>query len=247
MWHLTLRFPSVVLCFLVARWILQADGLAAAQRDGDQVTPQVDFDDVYRQYAVIEKRLAEQQVVGVRKMSADEGEKFLLDYWIFDNGSEKPSPWCNVDFEGGSNEIEECNNASRSAEVRAASLSAPRFRPPFSLHTDERVELFHPAGRQLRGILSLRAKRDFECPNGTFSCSLINRPGSCCGNGDNCILVSNTSLGDVGCCPQGETCAGVIGPCESGYKGCPASLGGGCCIPGYECVTSGCKIVEIHA
>lgn len=46
--------------------------------------------------------------------------------------------------------------------------------------------------------------------------------------------------GDVGCCPEGQKCSGVIGRCAEGYTACSGALGGGCCIPGYECVRGGC-------
>lgn len=88
---------------------------------------------------------------------------------------------------------------------------------------------------------SLRFRRDFKCPTGTFGCTSINRPDSCCSFGDTCELVQDTGSGDVGCCPQGQVCSGTIGSCQKDYTSCPASLGGGCCIPGYDCVSGGCE------
>lgn len=98
---------------------------------------------------------------------------------------------------------------------------------------------FQPASNNLVRGFSL-FQRDFQCPAGTTSCTSIDRPSSCCTTGDTCELVQDTGSGDVGCCPQGQTCSGVIGSCQSGYTACPAKLGGGCCIPGYECVDGGC-------
>ncbi|OJJ38727.1 hypothetical protein ASPWEDRAFT_36407 [Aspergillus wentii DTO 134E9] len=91
---------------------------------------------------------------------------------------------------------------------------------------------------------SLRFRRDFKCPTGTFGCTSINRPDSCCSFGDTCELVQDTGSGDVGCCPQGQVCSGTIGSCQKDYTSCPASLGGGCCIPGYDCVSGGCARVR---
>lgn len=98
---------------------------------------------------------------------------------------------------------------------------------------------YQPASINLARGLSL-FQRDFQCPAGTTGCTSIDRPSSCCTTVDTCELVQDTGSGDVGCCPQGQTCSGVIGSCQSGYTACPAKLGGGCCIPGYECVDGGC-------
>lgn len=54
------------------------------------------------------------------------------------------------------------------------------------------------------------------------------------------MVDADTGAGDVGCCPQGQRCSGVIGKCREGYTACLGELGGGCCIPGYECVRGGC-------
>lgn len=83
-------------------------------------------------------------------------------------------------------------------------------------------------------------KRDFQCPAGSKSCTAIDRPSSCCGTDETCELVEDTGSGDVGCCAQGQQCSGNIGTCQSGYQACPASMGGGCCFPGYDCVDGGC-------
>ncbi|OJJ49613.1 hypothetical protein ASPZODRAFT_156707 [Penicilliopsis zonata CBS 506.65] len=94
------------------------------------------------------------------------------------------------------------------------------------------------------GVDSSRHKRSFQCPTGTTSCESIDRAGYCCGTDDVCILVQETGSGDVGCCPEGETCSDIIGSCRTGLTACPESVGGGCCLPGYECVSGGCAFVS---
>jgi len=147
---------------------------------------------------------------GVRKMSSDEGEKFFLDYWSYE----------------GSGGLSIGNHTGTDVDDTYDNVQ-PRSYP------------FQPASINGARGLSL-FQRDFQCPAGTIGCTSINRPSSCCTTGDTCELVQDTGSGDVGCCPQGQTCSGVIGSCQWGYTACPASLGGGCCIPGYECVSDGC-------
>lgn len=84
------------------------------------------------------------------------------------------------------------------------------------------------------------AKRDYACPTGTSSCASIGYPDSCCQSGTTCVQIDDTGLGSVGCCPDGESCAGEIA-CSDGQQGCSSESGGGCCIPGYECASVGCK------
>ncbi|KAL1964266.1 hypothetical protein VTN77DRAFT_7086 [Rasamsonia byssochlamydoides] len=214
------------------------DVLTTRECDGSS-SPSSDFGRIQRQNAIIEERLAQQKIGGVRKMSDDEGEKFFFDYWIFND------------------DVEVYNLGNISVAPRRGSddsvwsnASVPmQFRPAFPLHTDEQAELFRLAERYsgpARRALSMLMKRDFKCPTGTFSCTSINQPDFCCSDGDTCQLIQDTGLGNVGCCPQGETCSGGISSCGSGYTSCPSSLGGGCCIPGYECVSGGCAFVSTY-
>ncbi|PYH92123.1 GPI anchored protein [Aspergillus ellipticus CBS 707.79] len=180
--------------------------------------------------ALIESYLSQKPVRGVRKMTDDEGEKFFLDYWRFD---------------------EEDYTASNTSDIFEASLS--HTQPP-SLDTTEKVDLqpreypFQPSfpsdleveRRGWSEHFSPLLRREFKCPSGTFGCTSIDRPDSCCSTGDTCVLVKDTGSGDVGCCPSGETCSGTIGSCQDGYTSCSSALGGGCCIPGYTCVSGGC-------
>jgi hypothetical protein len=89
---------------------------------------------------------------------------------------------------------------------------------------------------------SLR-KRDFNCPNGFNSCIGIGHQDSCCASGSTCVVVQNTGLGDVGCCPSGSCSGAALGTCDTnaGYKSCPGSSNGGCCLPGFDCLGVGCK------
>lgn len=114
------------------------------------------------------------------------------------------------------------------------------LKPPFFLHADELWNLNEGLLRWPRDLFS---KRDYQCPTGTTNCSSIARPNSCCGQGQQCILVQNTGSGDVGCCPSGSTCGNAISTCNTaaGYSSCPSSSNGGCCIPGYTCDSIGCK------
>ncbi|EAW22903.1 putative GPI anchored protein [Aspergillus fischeri NRRL 181] len=159
---------------------------------------------------------------GVKKMSEDEGEKFFFDYWDFEGADEVGLTATNETYSPQSYDNHE----------------APEIQP--------RVYPFRPSVPTNMGFSPL-FRRDFKCPTGTFACMAIDRPNSCCGAGDTCVLVQDTGLGDVGCCPQGQTCSGVIGSCQQGYMSCPASMGGGCCIPGYECVSGGCKFQVVDS
>lgn len=215
------------------------DGGLTTRESGGPDGPLPDFEEIERQNAVIEQKLAQQKINGVRKMSDDAGEKFFLDYWIFGDDDLEGYHLGNVSVAPRGT-----LDDTQQSDVWSNASGPTQFRPAFPLHTDEQAELFHLAERYsgpARRALSMLMKRDFKCPTGTYSCTSINRPDSCCSNGDTCQLIQDTGLGSVGCCPQGETCSGGISSCGSGYTNCPSSLGGGCCIPGYECVSGGCK------
>lgn len=190
-----------------------------------------DLDSHFFQEDVVARKLAENPVIGVKKMSDDEGEKFWPEYWYFDD-----------EVTGEEDSLGRQNNKAYS--MWANNSEPISFRASFPLHTDEQVDAPYLIGRYLpapRDLLSPLVRRAFQCPSGTYSCSSINRPGSCCGTGETCQLIQDTGLGDVGCCPSGETCSGSVTTCSSGYTSCPNNSGGGCCIPGYQCVESGCK------
>ncbi|CAK7221743.1 hypothetical protein SCUCBS95973_004603 [Sporothrix curviconia] len=144
-------------------------------------------------------------------------------------------------------------NASEAASI--ARLFPPAYLPPFSIHhegsdnndddddeddddsTDNASrELFRRAADALVRL----QRRQWGCPTGTTSCEDIGYPYSCCSNTEKCYKVTDTGLGPVGCCPDGETCGGAVSDCTSDSTACPESLGGGCCIAGYVCEGVGC-------
>lgn len=155
---------------------------------------------------------------GVRKMSNDEGEKFFWHYWQFED-------------EMGNYSHPDSNRNTAGEEIRTRSCP---LRPALSIDETQ--------SRNGRGLF----QRDFECPDGTKACAAINRPNRCCDAGDTCQLVQDAGPGDagVGCCPAGQTCLGEIGSCPAGYSTCSGALGGGCCIPGYDCVQGGCESAD---
>jgi progranulin len=166
--------------------------------------------DVFRRQSEIQQKLQWQRPTAMRKMSGDPGEKFYLEYWLFDDDPALAvNQTAQVDLETS---LRVHNNVTGSRFV-------PRHLDPRGLH-----KLF---------------QRDFECPTGSTPCTSINRPNSCCQNGDTCQLIDDTGYGDVGCCPSGQSCGNTLSGCSSGSTSCPND-GGGCCLPGYGCYEEGC-------
>ncbi|KAI9712542.1 MAG: hypothetical protein M1812_006851 [Candelaria pacifica] len=201
----------------------------------------------------IEQRLAIHPPTGVRKMGIDEGEKFFLDYWQFEWHSALGTPYFQSPHESAGSEVDEQRGATpHRSQVRAwdendfegyvnGSIPYP-FQPPFPPHTDDQ-SLLRPQRRWMpRAFFSTISNRAFTCPNQTTNCSSIGRPNSCCAQGETCQLITDSGLGDVGCCGQGKTCSGQVSTCAQGYTGCPSNPGGGCCIPNYACVDIGCAL-----
>jgi len=167
----------------------------------------------------IQQRLQHERPVGVKKMSLDEGEMFMLENWIFasDARGQPSEPSDYTDLGNGT--------------LQARSPLRP-------LAEDDFLARLH-----MRDVL---LKRQFACPEGTRSCSSIGAPDVCCGTTATCINVDgNTDAGSVGCCPQGRACAGSVN-CDTsrGYSACPGSPNGGCCLPGFQCQGIGCKFVN---
>ncbi|KAJ5489381.1 hypothetical protein N7539_004271 [Penicillium diatomitis] len=193
---------------------------------------------ILRRNAQIEARLANEHLYGVRKMSTDPGEKFFLEYWHFEDSrqqdglSETDLAFPNatagqVDKDGG---IVGSSSSPGGVFTPRSFAYSPSVEPEFSL------------GLKSSRILDAR---DFKCPSNTYACTSINRPERCCNAGSVCEIVPDTGAGDVGCCPNGQTCSGTVGSCQSGYTTCSKALGGGCCISGYDCVEGGCAYVSI--
>ncbi|KAJ6140910.1 hypothetical protein N7497_011803 [Penicillium chrysogenum] len=183
---------------------------------------------ILRRNAAIASQLAAGPALGVKKMSDDEGEKFFLDYWSFGD-----------DYSSG-NVTEGHISDDGFSPARFVAQSYP-FAPSYSLGTDGDSQ-FLP-WENSHSANNLLEKRDFKCPAGTWACTSIGRSDRCCGSGETCEIVADTGHGDVGCCPSWKTCSGMIGSCQSGYTACSEALGGGCCIPGYDCVEGGCAYI----
>lgn len=188
-----------------------------------------------RRALAVQQQLAAQAPAGVRKMSDDEGEMFFLDYWQFDEQRPGDRTLTSNTPAVADDIRRRLTSADEAAAYANASTSMPIF-PSFPLHADQQQSL-----RFLRR--SSIQQRAFQCPSGTNSCTAINRPNSCCATGETCMIVRDTGLGDVGCCPQGTACGGQVSACNTanGYSSCPSSLNGGCCIPNYVCQDVGCE------
>ncbi|KAI0098891.1 hypothetical protein GGR51DRAFT_536765 [Nemania sp. FL0031] len=198
----------------------------------------------------------------VRKMSPDEGEMFMPEYYAF-------AP---PDSLYGGGPQSPLNLAAREATalvltpeeealLATNSSAAIAFRPPFPRHYDYRSPEAKGSRKGSRGrkraseaegrswslyrrtveALARLQGRDFTCPSGTHVCSNINEPNYCCTDGTTCFVVENApDAGNVGCCPDGQTCGGSVASCADGNTACPAEDGGGCCIPGFVCADIGC-------
>jgi hypothetical protein len=175
-------------------------------------------DEVHVKRAVeLRERLQHEKPIGMKKMSLDEGEMFMLSDWIFASDAAPPSSKKAPDselFENGT------------------SQALPPLRP---ISGEDYFARMH-----IRDVL---LKRQFKCPDGTTSCESIGSPDVCCGTGSSCLkLDSNSDAGSVGCCPEGDKCAGSVSCDEaSGYTSCPNADNGGCCLPGFKCQGIGCK------
>ncbi|OJK00478.1 hypothetical protein ASPACDRAFT_16756, partial [Aspergillus aculeatus ATCC 16872] len=223
-------FAPLLACVV---WPSFAESVTAGNVSTSDITQS---DQIIQRNALIESYLGHRPIRGVRKMSDDEGEKFLMDYWQFDDEENYST------IGNSSNTADELTSPARRSE-NLQTTEEVDFQPqtyPFNPSYSSGLE---GEGRGWRADFSPLLRRDFRCPSGTSNCTSIDRPDSCCSTDDTCVLVKDTGSGDVGCCPKGKTCSGTIGSCSEGYSSCPSSMGGGCCIPGYECVTGGCMRV----
>ncbi|KAH7351150.1 hypothetical protein BKA65DRAFT_536175 [Rhexocercosporidium sp. MPI-PUGE-AT-0058] len=180
--------------------------------------------------------------VGVMKMSDDEGEKFYMEYWQFEGDLEQKGLF---EAQTSSTALRRRDGLDDEESRSGNGTLVVQFRPPFLLHTESAF----PAGDlKARGILDAAGalaaleKRDFTCPTGTSDCSAIGFPGSCCTANEVCFKITDTGLGQVGCCPAGASCGGTITTCDAPNTACSAALGGGCCIPNFGCVEGGCAL-----
>lgn len=180
---------------------------------------------VRRGLSAQEQLAASRTPIGVRKMSEDESEMFFLDYWEFEEQEEHVHIPSRRDEKLWTRSIP----ANNSLEGELL--------PPLLLHSSGLDQ--SSFGLSPRSLFT----RDFQCPSGTNNCSLINHPYSCCATGETCVSVADNGIGNVGCCPAGATCTREVAACDTsaGYKSCPGSTNGGCCIPNFDCEGVGCK------
>lgn len=196
--------------------------------------------EILRRGADIEARLANEPIIGIRKMSTDPGEKFFPEYWHFGDSLDVPGQ--NDGLAG--TDLAHFNTTARRENLLDTARSS--FSPAQFL---SRSFAYSPSVESAFGLKRSRIldSRDFKCPANTYSCTSIDRPDRCCSVGSACEIVPDTGAGDVGCCPSGQSCSGTIGSCQSGYTTCSQALGGGCCIPGYDCVEGGCEYTGVSA
>ncbi|KAK6864018.1 hypothetical protein PG995_000546 [Apiospora arundinis] len=147
----------------------------------------------------------------VKKMSLDEGEKFMPHYLRFAAVPEMEPARSPVDARSVLNPEEELLLASNS------SATLP-YRPPFGIHySGESLDdsnLALALFRRRRDALARLQGRAFACPPNTKSCDTIGQPNYCCATGERCFKVENApNAGNVGCCPNGANCGGNVGAC----------------------------------
>lgn len=167
----------------------------------------------------------------IRKMPPDAGEKLLREYLAF----------VEVEVEMG---VEELQAVNASAPVAYLAPLAPHFSPELDTRVGtggggEEEWAGWDIARRAWDVVARLEKRGYACPTGTSDCSLIGYPNSCCQTGTECVQITDTGLGPVGCCPDGVSCSGSIA-CSGSQEGCPSDIGGGCCIEGYVCASIGC-------
>ena len=183
--------------------------------------------------AEVRQQLATQTPTAMQKMSSDPNQMFFLDYWQFDAPSEGT-------FEGGTIDSNTPQDTTDQEDPTYSNASIPNasYEAPYLLHSSTSSPAL-----SLRHLSHL-FKRDFQCPTNTTACTNIQRPNSCCPSSSTCVLISDSGIGDVGCCPQGQTCGGSVSTCDTaqGYTSCPNSGNGGCCIPGFACNGIGCAV-----
>jgi len=179
--------------------------------------------------------------IGVRKMSDDPGEMFFLEYWHFGSDirhgaiSKAPEPILRMEPpQAKAIALRESSFADVFSDTTATDLF-----PAFLPHSIDDEMSLNPRNIPRNSIF----KRNFQCPTGTNACTSIGVPNSCCATNQVCMKIIDTGLGDVGCCPSGQTCSGSVSACDAarGYTSCSGSSNGGCCIPNYFCQGIGCK------
>ncbi|KAF9693729.1 hypothetical protein EKO04_008537 [Ascochyta lentis] len=158
----------------------------------------------------IRERLQHEKPVGMKKMSTDEGEMFMLDNWIFASSQSKRS------------EYEDFGNGTYQAQ--------PPIRPNAEDEWFERL--------RIRDVLLKRQFRCPEGTNSCSSIGAPDvccGTSSTCVNVQDtnigsvgCCPQGQTCSGTISCNEA------------AGYTSCPNSSNGGCCLPGFQCSGVGC-------
>lgn len=195
----------------------------------------------------VQERIGIQRPLGLLKMNPEEGEMFFPEYWRFDPDG-YTGPWtASLDKETSISGSQVQGTERDMLRDWANATIGDILEAPLKLHKlhhNQQVRsqtVLDWLPRMPRGLLTPLSRREFQCPGDTLSCTEINKPNSCCPIGGTCQPISDSELGDVGCCREGQTCSQQVAGCLNGYTSCPASSGGGCCIPGYECIDVGCE------
>lgn len=187
--------------------------------------------------------------VAVKKMSEDESEKFLPEYWGFREQVDQFANFGNGPVDGSSSWSLRKEFEEEEARMLVNASTVLSMRPPFLVRARKEnilsrrdIQAVRRAngGRSIAAVLAILEMRQYACPVGTSACS--NAPSLCCATGETCVTVTDTGIGTIGCCPAGYSCSGTI-HCVAGNTPCASDIGGGCCIPGDVCATVGCKII----
>lgn len=159
----------------------------------------------------IRERLQYEKPIGMKKMSTDEGEMFMLDNWIFASSQSRRSD--DGDFSNGTYQAQ------------------PAIRPNAEEEWFERL--------RVRDVLLKRQFRCPEGTNSCTSIGAPDvccGTGSTCINVQDtnigsvgCCPQGQTCSGTISCNEA------------AGYTSCPNSSNGGCCLPGFQCSGVGCK------
>lgn len=187
---------------------------------------------------------AQRLPIAIRKMSPDAGEKLLHEYYAFGPDEEVAQVGSKAQPATFAKAVLDVQEEELLAANSSASIS---FRAPFAPHFDSHLASRDQSGvggwhlfQRAKDVVTRLEKRQFACPTGTSDCSAIGFPNSCCQAGTDCVQITDTGLGPVGCCPDGISCTGSIA-CSGSQQGCPSDIGGGCCIEGFVCASIGCE------
>jgi progranulin len=123
-------------------------------------------------------------------MSLDEGEKFYMDYWLFEGELEQSQLLDTGISLRARDEDEE-------ARLLANASAIVSFRPPFALHTEDWSDSLGldlrarnlVEGRDSPAVLAMLTKRGFQCPTGTTNCTDAGFPNSCCPTTETCYPI----------------------------------------------------------